>query len=82
MSERRSIGRILAGLGLLVIGLVPALVTAVGIVGFMTEVPPELWIKGKEATRLPVSVVVLIFTGLVAAYGVKMIAGEVKKPAR
>lgn len=82
MSEHRSIGRIFAGLGLLVIGLLPALVTLVGIVGFMTEVPPELWIKGKEATRLPVSVVVLIFTGLVAAYGVKMIGGELRKPAR
>lgn len=82
MSEHRSIGRILAGLGLLVIGLLPALVTLVGIVGFMTEVPPELWVKGKEATRLPVSVVVLIFTALLASYGVKMIVGELRKPSR
>lgn len=79
-AERRSIGRIFAGLGLFVIGLVPAVVTFVGLWGFMTEVDPALWMKGKEAARMPVSVVVLVFTGLIAAYGVKMIRGELKKP--
>ena len=50
------------------------------VVFYMASVPPSRWVGGDEPTALPVSVVVLIFAGLAAAYGVKMILREVRGP--
>ena len=82
MNETRSFGRMAAGAGLLLVGAPAALFTAVDLVLFMLHVPPGQWVKGVEAARMPVAAVVLVFTSLLAAYGLRMIAGELRKPPR
>jgi hypothetical protein len=79
VSEKRSFGRMAAGAGLVLLGGPAALFTAVDLALFLLHTPPGRWVAGVEAARMPVAVVVLLFAGLVAAYGWRMIAGELRK---
>lgn len=70
--------QVAAGAALAVIGLVPAAFKAWELFWFLTRVPPGEWMKGQEGAAMPVSIVVLIFAGLVGAWGVRKVIRELK----
>lgn len=70
--------QVLAGAALAVVGLVPAAFKAIELFWFLTRVPSGQWMKGEEAAAMPVSIVVLIFAGLVGAWGVRKVIRELK----
>lgn len=82
MTETRkpNLGQIAMGAALALIAGPVAAFKLIEVAFYLTGVAPGQWMTGAEPTALPVSIVVLIFAGLVAAYGVRMILREVRGP--
>ncbi|MEW6018900.1 MAG: hypothetical protein AB1760_12585 [Pseudomonadota bacterium] len=78
--RKPNLGQIAMGAALALVAGPIAAFKAMEIIFYMASVAPGDWIGGAEPTALPVSVVVLIFAGLTAAYGVRMILREVRGP--
>ena len=79
-TKKPNLGQIAMGAALALIAGPVALFKAVEIAFFLTGVAPDHWMTPSEPTALPVSVAVLIFAGLAAAYGVRMIVRELRPP--
>ena len=77
---KRNLGQIAMGVALALLAGPVALFKAVELAFFLTGVAPDHWMTSAEPTAMPVSIVVLIFAGLVAAYGVRMVFRELKTP--
>lgn len=69
-------GQIALGGALVLFGGPIALFKAVELIFFLTGVAPGAWLRQAEPTAMPVSVVVMLFAGAVAAYGVRKILRE------
>ena len=79
-TKKPNLGQLAMGAALALIAGPVALFKAVELAFFFTGVAPDRWITPAEPTAMPVSIVVLIFSGLAAAYGVRMIVRELKSP--
>ncbi|MFP5449820.1 MAG: hypothetical protein ACLGHU_13865 [Alphaproteobacteria bacterium] len=77
---KRNLGQIAMGAALALLAGPVALFKLVELGFFLTGVAPGQWMTAAEPTAMPVSIVVMLFAGLVAAYGVRMIIREVRSP--
>lgn len=78
---KRNLGQIAMGAALALLAGPVALFKLVELGFFLTGVAPGQWMTATEPTAMPVSIVVMLFAGLVAAYGVRMIIREVRSPS-
>ncbi|MDO8900351.1 MAG: hypothetical protein Q7V15_03260 [Phenylobacterium sp.] len=78
---KRNLGQIAMGAALALLAGPVALFKLVELVFFLTGVAPGEWMTAAEPTAMPVSVVVMSFAGLVAAYGVRMVYRELRSPS-
>lgn len=77
---KHNLGQIAMGAALALLAGPVALFKLVELGFFLTGVAPGQWMTAAEPTAMPVSIVVMLFAGLVAAYGVRMIIREVRSP--
>ncbi|MDP3299843.1 MAG: hypothetical protein Q8M38_07070, partial [Phenylobacterium sp.] len=75
------LGQIAMGVTLALMAGPVALFKVVELGFFLTGVAPGEWMTAAEPTAMPVSIVVLIFAGMVAAYGVRMVIRELRSPS-
>ncbi|MFT4936624.1 MAG: hypothetical protein ACI9LT_003343 [Pseudoalteromonas distincta] len=73
---KRNLGQIAMGAALALVAGPVALFKLVELGFFLTGVAPGQWMTAAEPTAMPVSIVVMLFAGLAAAYGVRMIIRE------
>lgn len=73
---KRNPGQIAMGAALALVAGPVALFKLVELGFFLTGVAPGQWMTAAEPTAMPVSIVVMLFAGLAAAYGVRMIIRE------
>ena len=73
---KRNLGQIAMGAALALMAGPVALFKLVELGFFLTGVAPGQ----AEPTAMPVSIVVMLFAGLVAAYGVRMVIREFRSP--
>jgi hypothetical protein len=78
---KRNLGQIVMGAALALLAGPVALFKLVELGFFLTGVAPGQWMTAAEPTAMPVSIVVMLFAGLAAAYGVRMIIREFRSPA-
>jgi hypothetical protein len=77
---KRNLGQIAMGAALALLAGPVALFKLVELGFFLTGVAPGQWMTAAEPTAMPVSIVVMLFAGLAAAYGVRMIIREFRSP--
>lgn len=77
---KRNLGQIAMGAALALLAGPVALFKLVELGFFLTGVAPGQWMTAAEPTAMPVSIVVMLFAGLTAAYGVRMIIREFRSP--
>lgn len=78
---KRNLGQIAMGGALALMAGPIALFKFLELAFYLTSVSPGRWISAVEPTAMPVSIVVMAFAGLVAAYGVRMIIREFRSPS-
>ena len=81
LATKRNLGQIAMGVALALMAGPVALFKLVELGFFMTGVAPGQWMTAAEPTAMPVSIVVMLFAGLVAAYGVRMVIRELRSPS-